>query len=139
MFALSALVRSFSSVHPLSFYLPLSLLPPAQESISAGSISWHEYSLPAESLVGERRRLRLRRRQWRRGEGWGRRRERETLGERRTCRRRGSDRAHGWNSVASSHRADSTQKQKTNNVDIFFGLRRSFGRSGSSRGKSSFI
>lgn len=51
----------------LSFYLPLSLLPPAQESISAGSISWHEYSLPAESLVGESRRLRLRRRQWRRG------------------------------------------------------------------------
>lgn len=54
---------------PLSFYLPLSLLPPAQESISTGSISWHEYSLPAESLVGESRRLRLRRRQWRGREG----------------------------------------------------------------------
>lgn len=66
---------------PLSLYLPLSLLPPAQESISTGSISWHEYSLPAESLVGERRRLRHRRRQWRRGEGWGRRREREMRGE----------------------------------------------------------
>lgn len=65
----------------LSLYLPLSLLPPAQESISAGSISWHEYSLPAESLVGERRRLRHRRRQWRRGEGWGRGREREMRGE----------------------------------------------------------
>lgn len=65
----------------LSLYLPLSLLPPAQESISTGSISWHEYSLPAESLVGERRRLRHRRRQWRRGEGWGRRRERKMRGE----------------------------------------------------------
>lgn len=70
----------------LSLYLPLSLLPPAQESISTGSISWHEYSLPAESLVGERRRLRHRRRQWRRGEGWGRRREREMRGEMGTAR-----------------------------------------------------
>lgn len=65
----------------LSIYLPLSLLPPAKESISTGSISWHEYSLPAESLVGERRRLRLRRRQRRKVEGWGRRRERKMHGE----------------------------------------------------------
>lgn len=52
---------------PLS---PLSLLPPAQESISPGSISWHEYSLSAERVVRERRRLRHRRTERRRGEGW---------------------------------------------------------------------
>nr|XP_054597072.1 uncharacterized protein LOC107379508 [Nothobranchius furzeri]XP_054597073.1 uncharacterized protein LOC107379508 [Nothobranchius furzeri] len=84
----------------VSFYLPLSLLPPAQESISAGSISWHEYSLPAESLVGESRRLRLRRRQWRGREGRGRRQEQGKRSPSKGMGRRGwSSAAPDWTAI----------------------------------------
>lgn len=96
----------------LSFCLPLSLLPPAPESISAGSISWHEYSLPAESLVGESRRLRLRRRQRRRGEG-----PRAEAGAQKTRRKERIEAErkphHGrWGGVRNSGASDRTAKRR---------------------------
>lgn len=118
---------SFSSVHlllsPSISPSPCCFHRPRNRSLR-GSISWHEYSLPAESLVGERRRLRLRRRQRRRGEGW--KNEKSRVGEEaerreeeeKDAEERSAERRHGG---AGAHR-----KRGKMDSDFFFFLRNKF-------------